>query len=202
MKGEQTRQTILAEAAQVFSVKGYAGTSMDDLMRATQLTKGGIYNHFANKDALALDAFDFSINMIRERFTTALNGKTTTRERLHAVTALFRSLRDDPLLEGGCPLLNTAVEADDTHPALRERVQAAYEEWRIYIMRTITRGIRRGEVVGDVSPEQVATVMMSALEGGVMLSKLYGDNIHIHTVSDYLNGYIDSFTRSASEGTV
>ena len=52
-KGQQTRLAILERAARVFSLSGSSGTSMETLTRATGLTKGGIYNHFGSKTALA-----------------------------------------------------------------------------------------------------------------------------------------------------
>src|SRR5580704_13485841 len=57
-KGELTRQRIVTLAAPIFNQKGYAGTALSDLMRATGLEKGGIYRHFESKQELAEDAFD------------------------------------------------------------------------------------------------------------------------------------------------
>ena len=58
-KGDETRKRIVQRAASTFNVQGYAGTSMSDLMQATGLEKGGIYNHFTNKEELAIAAFDY-----------------------------------------------------------------------------------------------------------------------------------------------
>lgn len=191
-KGENTKQVIVAQAAQVFNVYGYVGTSMDALTAATHLTKGGIYNHFGSKEALALAALDYSVDVAQERFRRIAAGLRDTRERLLAVVALFRSIIDEPMIEGGCPILNTAIEADDTNPALRERAQQALDDWRDYIVRTIIRGAELGTVRPGVDAEAVATIMLATLEGGVMLSKLYGDNRHIAHVAEHLEHYIDS----------
>ena len=48
-KGERTRRKIVADAAPVFNTRGYEGSSLNDLMSATGLKKGGIYRHFASK---------------------------------------------------------------------------------------------------------------------------------------------------------
>ena len=66
-KGEQTHQMIVARAAQVFNRQGYFGSSLDDLMHATGLKKGGIYNHFHSKDELALEAFDYAVEAVWQR---------------------------------------------------------------------------------------------------------------------------------------
>src|SRR6266852_4094752 len=52
-KGEQTRQDIIRKAAPIFNQKGYDGAALSDLMRATGLTKGGIYRHTESKEELA-----------------------------------------------------------------------------------------------------------------------------------------------------
>ncbi len=51
-KSEKTKAFIIEKAAPVFNTKGYAGTSLSDLTAATGLTKGAIYGHFENKDAV------------------------------------------------------------------------------------------------------------------------------------------------------
>ena len=63
-KAERTKQFILERTAPIFNEKGYAGTSLNDLTKATGLTKGSIYGNFDNKDDVALAAFDFNFNRI------------------------------------------------------------------------------------------------------------------------------------------
>ncbi len=193
-KGQETRRAILEQAAQVFSVRGYFGASMDDLLQATKLTKGGIYNHFASKENLALEAFDYAMELYSARFKEFLAGKRNTRDRLLAFTTLFRSVVDDPMLPGGCPVLNTAVESsDDTNPALRERAQQACDDWREFIVRTITRGAELGDVRPGTDAQAVASVMIAAVEGAMMLHKLYDDKRHMYRTTDHLVAFIESF---------
>ena len=63
-KGERTRQFIIESATPVFNRKGYVGTSMSDITKATGLTKGAIYGNFENKEELALEAFNFSFRRV------------------------------------------------------------------------------------------------------------------------------------------
>ena len=71
-KGEETRQTIIAKAAPLFNQQGYAGASMADIMAATGLQKGGLYNHFASKDELAVAAFAHNWEQMRALLVQAL----------------------------------------------------------------------------------------------------------------------------------
>jgi AcrR family transcriptional regulator len=195
-KGDDTRQSILAQAAQVFSTRGYFGTSLDDLMQVTHLTKGGIYNHFGSKEALAVEAFEFGAGQVRERFQALLASRPrNTRSRLLALVEQFHSLIEAPLFAGGCILLNTAVEADDTNPTLRDRARFFADEWRSFITRTLTKGLELGDVRPGIDADAAATIIIAALEGGIMLSKLYDDPEHIRRAARHLEQYIESLLR-------
>src|SRR5262249_59386386 len=73
-KGEATRRLILERAAPVFNQRGYAGASMSELVEATGIEKGGIYNHFGSKEELAVEAFDYAIGLIVEGYAAVQEG--------------------------------------------------------------------------------------------------------------------------------
>ena len=77
------------------------------------------------------------------------------------------------------------------HPALRERTQQAMTSWRNMICKIIEKGVERAEIRRDVNADEVATIIISTLEGGVMMSKLYGDTIHLERVINYLDDYVE-----------
>ncbi len=188
-KGEQTRQRAIARAAEAFSLYGYAGTSMSELRRVTGL-KGGVYSHFDSKEALALEAFDYAIVQLQQRAKDALVGKESAYLRLQALIHVFNSLIEEPLLPGGCPILNTAVEADDAYPVFRDRARDAMASWHSRIHQIVTEGIQSGELHRETDPIGVATILTASLEGAIMLSKLYEDPSYMHRVVNHLTGYL------------
>ena len=194
-KGTQTREMILERAAQLFSRQGYFGSSLADIMHETGLEKGGIYNHFSSKEQLALEAFDYAYGLVQRRVQSALLDKKHAIERLLALVEVFKSMVEDPLLEGGCPILNTAIETDDAQPALRARAANAMDYWRGTFHRIIAKGIAKQEVRPDVDADVVATLFISILEGAIMLSKLYGDTTHMQRATDHLRWYIETSIR-------
>ncbi|MGH9719328.1 MAG: TetR family transcriptional regulator C-terminal domain-containing protein [Bryobacteraceae bacterium] len=195
-KGEQTREMILLRAARLFNEKGYYGASLADVMEATGLQKGGLYNHFESKEQLALEAFDYAIERAGQKFTDALEGKRNAADRLVAIVSVFRRYVDSPPVGGGCPIMNTAIESDDANPALRDRARQAMERWRQMLRRIVTKGLERKELKPGTDPDRVATLLISALEGGIMLGKLYRNQAHLDWVADFLTKYIDKELRA------
>lgn len=189
-KGTDTRERIVARAAQVFSERGFFGSSMTDLLAATGLQKGGLYNHFASKEQLALESFAYAVSLVERRYTAALAGREGAVDRLLAVVDVIRSLIDDPALPGGCPILNTAIEADDTMPVLRGRACDAMTGWQKLIGATVKNGVKTGELRRGTDPREVATVMTATLEGGVFLSKLYGTRDPMRIAADHVSAYV------------
>jgi TetR/AcrR family transcriptional regulator, transcriptional repressor for nem operon len=190
-KGDDTKAMIIQQAAALFNQQGYAGSSISDIMRVTGLQKGGIYNHFQSKDDLALQAFDYAIAQIKQYYRIAWKSKRHAIERLQAIVNVFSNYVDNSPIPGGCPLLNTAIESDDAHPMLRERAIEAMDGWRELFRLTIKKGIERGEIRPEVDADEVITIMIATLEGSVMMSKLYGDSIHIQRAIKHVNNYIE-----------
>ena len=197
-KAEKTKAHIIEQAANLFNQKGYAGSSMSDIMQATGLKKGGIYNHFGSKDELALAAFDYAAAILGARYIQSIRdrAKDGAIAQLHAVLDVFQQNMYDALVEGGCPLLNTAIESDDTHPALRERTQQAMGRWHQSIRQVVRKGVKRHYLQADVDPGAVATVMIATLEGAFMMTKLYDDSQYIDHGINHLREYVDSLSAS------
>ncbi|MEN9520662.1 MAG: hypothetical protein RLZZ381_3250 [Cyanobacteriota bacterium] len=191
-KAQQTKARIIHQAAELFNLKGYAGSSITDIMQATGLKKGGIYNHFASKDELALAAFDYAESLLSKRIWSVVKTKRNAIERLQALVASYLIYIDDPPIVGGCPILNTAIETDDTDSPLRDRVLEAMNSSRSLIVRIVQTGIKKGEVRATVEPDTVATIIFSTLEGAIMMSKLERNPIHLQRVVAHLQSYIQN----------
>ncbi len=185
-KGTQTREYILQRTAPLFNQRGYFGASLADIMQETGLEKGGIYNHFASKEQLALEAFDYAFELVKQRVRQALEGEKNAVDRLLAYISVFQEIAQDSPIAGGCPVLNTAIESDDAHEPLRARARAAMNELRTTISRILTKGIERGEICEGIDVEETTTVFIATLEGAVMLSKLYNDVLYIQQSARYL----------------
>src|SRR6266481_6384757 len=92
-KGEQTRRKIVEAAAPIFNKRGYAGSSLNELMEATGLKKGGIYRHFSSKEELAAEAFDYTWEAAWKARLRQVDQKTNGIEKLKQLIANFIDLR-------------------------------------------------------------------------------------------------------------
>ncbi|WP_079701647.1 TetR/AcrR family transcriptional regulator [Daejeonella lutea] len=191
-KSDRTRQFIVERTAPVFNEKGYVGTTLTDLTRITGLTKGSIYGNFENKDEVALAAFDYNFERITDYVKVRILAKENSIERLLVYPEVYRDFLTIPLLKAGCPILNTATEADDTHPQLRERAARALDFWKKALENQIKRGIARGEIKADTNATEVSVILMSLIEGAIMQAKASGSPVELRIAMSYLEKLIIS----------
>jgi len=192
-KGEQTRELIVRKSAELFNIKGYAASSIADVMEATGLQKGGIYNHFQSKDEIAFAAFDYASQLVSTRLIAAVKGaERNAIAKLEAVVQAFTMYAEEPPLKGGCPIQNAAVESDYSNPALRSQAREAMESLRALLRHVIDEGIKRRQIKPSVSSDYVATVIIASVEGGIMLSALYRDRQHLDRVIYHVRQFIQA----------
>lgn len=175
-KAERTKEHIIEKIAGVFNEKGFAGTSMHDITELTGLTKGSIYGNFKNKDDVAIAVFNHNIEKLRQIFTAEIEKKSSCREKLLVYPNLYQNYFKVPFPEGGCPIMNTAIEADDTHPELKQLAQNALLEWKKGIEAILKKGISNNEFSKDIDVKETAYSILALIEGGVMMAKL-NDNL-------------------------
>ena len=189
-KGEQTRKKIVAAAAPIFNQRGYEGSSLNDLMEATGLKKGGIYRHFSSKEELAAEAFDYTWEAAWNARLLHVDEKATGIEKLRQLIANFMNCRSP--VAGGCPVLNTAIDTDDGNPVLRARVAKALRSWLSRLQIIVEKARERGETRPGVDPKVVATLIVASLEGALMMSRLQRNDEALRRVQSYLNRYLEN----------
>ncbi|GAA3978720.1 TetR/AcrR family transcriptional regulator [Pedobacter ginsengiterrae] len=191
-KAEKTRNYIIEKTAPIFNMKGYAGTSLHDITAATGLTKGSIYGNFANKDEVALAAFDYNFNNNVLQIESSMRAQTTAKGKLLVYVSIYQNFITGTISLGGCPILNTATDADDTHPALREKALKAVLSWKKRIIKLVEEGIENKEIALDSNAEQIALTVIAMIEGGIMISTLTNKLDNWDLIMDSLKKYVNS----------
>jgi AcrR family transcriptional regulator len=188
-KGEMTRRRIIEEAAPIFNQRGYAGCSMQDVMEATGLEKGGIYRHFGSKEELAAEAFKFAIN---EAFRVRRLGVDAIENRLERIKYLVRRFVDVPSpLPGGCPLMNAAIDSDDGNPVLRGLAKEAIGDWKKRLCVLVREGMERGEIREGTDPRRISNVVVATLEGSLMISRIEKNRTAVQDAGAMLDVILD-----------
>lgn len=188
-KGEETRQFIIERSAAIFNKKGIAATAMSDIMEATKLSKGSLYVHFDNKDVLTASVVDYNMEQLSAKVQTALSKCNTAKDKLFA----FIDVLGDPMnppVDGGCPMINFGMEADDTNEVIRNKASRGVERSQQIIADVIKEGITRGEFKPDWNYKEFATIMFAMLEGGIMMSRIVGNNSKMRIITANLKKMI------------
>lgn len=185
-KGELTKQKIIEASASIFNQKGYAATSIDDIINATGLKQGGIYRHFSSKEDIAKACFQYSSGIVSNQLADATIGAKSAKEELFRLLDEFVAMAKNPPIAGGCPILNTSIDCDDTNEDIRKLVQNAVNNWKLIISSILSKGIMQGEFKKDTDIDEFVTIFISAIEGSIFLSKLYNDASYIIKAVNYL----------------
>ena len=189
-KAERTRSFIIEKTASIFNTKGFAGTSLNDITAATGLTKGSIYGNFANKDEVALAVFDYNLKRATADIGRQIAAQDSAQNKLMVYVEVYTDFFDAQCENGGCPILNTAVEADDTHPELRKKAAAAIRSWKNRIISIVNEGVEKKELKANIDASQIALTMIAMIEGSIMISKLLNDKSHMTTVMESMKKLI------------
>ncbi|MBA4241415.1 MAG: TetR/AcrR family transcriptional regulator [Sphingobacteriaceae bacterium] len=189
-KAERTRQFIIEKTAPIFNSKGYSGTSLNDIIDATGLTKGAIYGNFDNKDEVALAAFEYNFGNITNYIAIRIRERESAIQKLLVYPETHRQILKLPFLKGGCPVLNTSVDADDTHPMLKEKAINALNLWRSSVVRIINTGIQTKEIKKNTNATEFAAILVSITEGAVMQAKVSGKPTELNISMDFLEKMI------------
>lgn len=185
-KSAKTRKYIIEKVAPIFNMYGYEGTTMSKLTKTIGLTKGALYGNFENKDQIALAALEYNISKIKGEIADRIGPIDNSCDKLIAFAEFYRDMFDRISQRGGCPILNAAIDSDNTELPLRDFVIRSISDWIDMIILIIRRGIKRWEIKEGIDAEAFATLFVTLIEGGIMLSKVTGDKIHIERDLNFL----------------
>ena len=189
---EHTKEKIIKASSALFNTKGYKTTSLSDITTATGYTKGAIYRHFENKDVLEIEAFESMIKTVFLVLKTKIKAAKNSKEKLFIFLTHFENYITDQNTNGGCPLLNLAIEVDDTNFDLKKKAQNALLVFKESIHTIIRNGKKYNEIKPTINEELVASVIIASLEGGIMMSKLRNSDTDIKNVVNHLKSWIEN----------
>ncbi|PYN27332.1 MAG: TetR family transcriptional regulator [Candidatus Rokuibacteriota bacterium] len=173
-EGRSTREAILEAASRLIHVHGYNHTSLDDVLRESNVGKGNFYYHFKSKEELGYAILDQIIGSFLERTLEPCfsdpQGRALTQIRCFLDRVL--EMQRERNCVGGCPLGNLALELSDVHEGFRGRLASVFAAWRERLTLALRTAQSQGAVGSECRPEAVADFLVASLEGAILLTKL------------------------------
>jgi len=189
---ELTRTIILETAAELFNSQGYKATSISDITAKAKLTKGAIYRHFQDKSSLEKEALRMMCNQMLGDISRNIKVACDSKEKLQCIIDYFSAYAIKPPFKGGCPLMNAAVEADDANIELKQVVQFIMEQIHQAVCIIVKNGKKHGQIKKSANADELSSLMISSLEGGVMMLKILDTNTHLMNCIKHLEKEIES----------
>lgn len=194
-KADRTRRHIIEKTAPLFNRKGFDGTSLAELTEVTGLTKGALYGNFRDKDEIALEAFKYAIAKVGEMVKQELDGAITCKQQLVALLNFYAKYVFTPPIPGGCPLLNTAIEADDHRTSMRKVVVKELLHAVNFIRDLIKQGIENNEFRSDVEAGELAYTIFCSVEGALMFSRVERSREPMNIIVTHCKRILDQISK-------
>ncbi|PKA96595.1 TetR family transcriptional regulator [Flavobacteriaceae bacterium MAR_2009_75] len=186
-KAERTTSYIIETVAPIFNKLGYVGTSMSDLTEATGLTKGALYGNFENKEALAISAFEYSCKKLLSKIDEVLSIEGSSLDKIFALTDFYRHYDDFTADLGGCPVLNTGVDAQNNNKLLAAASKETIKEIEAKIALVLENGSNSNELKLPVTPLQFAKQFYTMIQGAIAMSTITRDRKYLINTIAYLD---------------
>ena len=174
-KGQRTRDHLIEVSAALFNKKGYAGTSVSDILDTAGYSKGALYRTFADKDELSHEAFKYNLSIMNKLLQDAIDKEDNYIDKVLAIPRYYKNIETNKFLEGGCPVLNTAIEADDTNYSLNKLASNAFKDWALMIEDNIRIGQANGGINKTVDAKKISIFIIATIEGSIAMVRSLQD---------------------------
>lgn len=194
---DRTRRTILDAAFQEIYRNGFQGMRLDDVVAATGLTKGALYHHFPNKQALGYAVVDEIVrDIIHQAWLEPLAVNANPLAVIIYLIGHMENLMGGDIVTLGCPMNNLAQEMSPLDEGFRTRLDLLYQEWRGSIQAALERTQQAGDIRPDVDCSKTATFVLAALSGCVGAAKNAQSSEQLKICGAGLIDYLESLRQT------
>jgi TetR/AcrR family transcriptional regulator, transcriptional repressor for nem operon len=169
-KGELTRQHIIDKSMQLLSVQGYFNTSIAGIIKATGLTKGGLYGHFRNKEEIWYAVYAECVRIWKGIVFQGVRDISDPLARLERV--MENSLKNylgGGVFEGGCFLFNSLVELAGQASAMSDHVLKGFRDFSALLRQWLEEAQQQGRLREGFSPDEIADFLVISMNGAAPL---------------------------------
>jgi TetR/AcrR family transcriptional regulator, transcriptional repressor for nem operon len=174
-RDKSSREKIIDAARELFHLRGFQSTSLDDILEASGVCRSNFYYHFRSKEDLGLQVLQQQAEAFEQRYVRELleDRAMPARRRLELLYESIRNQQRSADYRCGCPFGNLAAELCGIHPGFQRRLSEFFERWETSLDRCLQEGIERGEFRPDIDTRRVASALISQIEGAVLLMKAH-----------------------------
>ena len=169
-KGEQTRRNIVERSLQLFSVKGYFNTSVNDILEATDLTKGGLYGHFASKEDIWYSVYDEAVSIWKQNVFKGIRDNSDPLERIETfIENDMRNYLGGDVFDGGCFFLNMLVELSGQSATMSRQILSGFVRLSRLLRTWLEEADSLGMLKEGLNPKEIANFILISLNGAAAL---------------------------------
>jgi AcrR family transcriptional regulator len=170
---------------------GYRSADLDAILASAGVTKGALYYHFDNKEALGYAVVDEVIaSNLHQKWVQPLRGAKNPIDVLVRIVRSESVKRED--VQRGCPLLNLSQEMSGLDEGFRRRTAKVFKHWHDAMAEALRDGQKRGVVRSDIDVNETSTFLIAALEGYVLLGKNSQDPRTMLSGQKRVSGHLES----------
>ncbi|SDP23806.1 transcriptional regulator, TetR family [Paenibacillus sp. yr247] len=191
-KGTETRARIVAAAAKLMFERGVAGTTVEDVQREAQVSASQLYHYFEEKRDLVLAVVVYQTEYVlasQEPLLSHLDNIEALRSWRNAIV----QLQIERQYHGGCPIGSLASELSESDQAARTELAAGFMQWEHSIRNGLRAMYFRGELRSDADPDDLALALLTALQGGLVLTQVRRETRPLEVGLDAMLAHIGSF---------
>jgi AcrR family transcriptional regulator len=171
-KGERTRTRIVEAAARLIYERGVAGTTLDDVKAAADVSGSQMYHYFPDKDELVQAVIAHQADVIADNQRQADLGSA---EGLRAWRDMVIAQVEGSEGKGGCPLGSLAGQLAETDSRARALIAAGFGQWQAAIGDGLRRLHDAGNIPDGTDPDALAVTLLATLQGGLLLAQVQRD---------------------------
>jgi len=200
-KGDETRERIKEAALSLFHSRGYGSTSISDIIETTGVKKGNLYFHYSSKENLAVEVLKEALSVYEAYISSKINGKSSA-EKLQEMINAITEFHVSGSYTAGCIFGNMALESGGNSSEISLFVKEVFAKWESNFERLIIRAVSEGDLTLKETPLVFARMIIASIEGGIMLSKVYGKIDPLINCTDFIrSALLERYTGSSLKKT-
>jgi AcrR family transcriptional regulator len=195
-KGTRTRRNIIERSLQLFSVKGYHNTSVSDILAAADLTKGGLYGHFASKEDIWYAVYDEAVVIWKGIVFKGIRNNSDPLRRIEKFIEndMLNYLGGD-VFEGGCFFLNMLVELSGQSASMSKQILRGFVRLSGLMRSWLEEADQKGMLRENLDFKEVANFIIISLNGAAALYISSRDRSILDQTVQQLRFYINQLRR-------